>query len=598
MPEKLPNGWVKTTLGEVCLPVETIQPADSPDIEYTYFDIGGIDNKSNRIAETKTLTGRTAPSRARQAVRKDDILFSTVRTYLRKIAWVEGDYPNPVASTGFAVIRAAEGVSSRFLFFQVLSEHFLEPLHVLQTGTSYPAVRARDVFAQPILLPPTSEQERIVAKLTFAFSGVERAEAAARRAQQRLRRYCAAVLHAAVTGELTRAWREAQLKKKGANTETGEALWRRLLAARRAHWEEAELQRLRAADKGPKDDKWKSRYPLPVEPRIDNPPGLPDGWTWASVHQLAAHEERSVTDGPFGSNLKTSHYTDSGPRVVRLQNIGDGVFIDDKAHISRRHYESLKEYAVYPGDLVIRALGTPAPRACRVPDSLGPAIVKADCVRFKVASKFISPDYVLWALNSPPIQARTDKMIHGVGRPRLNLGEIKSIALPLPPMAEQAKIVREVERRLSAADKLGASLEQQLVRARATRQSLLRDAFTGRLVPRDPNDEPASVLLERIRTAREAAGKRPKGKRMPKSKSKFIATRRPLLDVLREHKTPITPEQLFREAGFELSQVDFFYRELTSLHNMLREQKPKGSEAKLWPHRPNVLLQLKTGAEK
>src|SRR4051812_5124133 len=108
MPEKLPKGWVKTNLGEVCLSVASIQPEGFPDTEFTYFDIGGIDNESNRVASTKTVVGRNAPSRARQALRKNDILFSTVRTYLRKIARVERDYPNPVASTGFAVIRAAE----------------------------------------------------------------------------------------------------------------------------------------------------------------------------------------------------------------------------------------------------------------------------------------------------------------------------------------------------------------------------------------------------------------------------------------------------------------------------------------------------------
>src|SRR5260370_41857030 len=104
MPDKLPKGWAKTKLGEVCLPVASIQPEDSPETEFTYFDIGGIDNETNRIADTKTVTGRKAPSRARQALRKDDILFSTVRTYLRKIARVEHEYPNPVGSTGFAVI--------------------------------------------------------------------------------------------------------------------------------------------------------------------------------------------------------------------------------------------------------------------------------------------------------------------------------------------------------------------------------------------------------------------------------------------------------------------------------------------------------------
>jgi|SRR5579859_3089723 len=222
MPDKLPKGWAKTKLGEVSLPVAKIQPEDSPDTEFTYFDIGGIDNEKNRIAETKTVTGRNAPSRARQVLRKDDILFSTVRTYLRKIAQVEHEYPNPIGSTGFAVIRAADGVSSQLLFFQVLSEHFLQPLHALQSGSSYPAVRARDVFAQEIVLPPTREQKRIVAKLNAAFSAVQRAETAANRALGRLQRYHAGVLASAVTGVLTRDWRNAQRQDKKPPIETGE----------------------------------------------------------------------------------------------------------------------------------------------------------------------------------------------------------------------------------------------------------------------------------------------------------------------------------------------------------------------------------------
>ena len=124
MPLELPQGWVRTTLGEVCLRVGTIRPEDAPTAEFTYFDIGGIDNQRSCIAATKTIVGRSAPSRARQAVRKYDILFSTVRTYLKNVACIENDYPNPVASTGFTVIRPAEGVLSRFVLYQVLSDVF------------------------------------------------------------------------------------------------------------------------------------------------------------------------------------------------------------------------------------------------------------------------------------------------------------------------------------------------------------------------------------------------------------------------------------------------------------------------------------------
>jgi hypothetical protein len=85
----LPPGWVTTTLGEICDRVATIQPGADPDTEFTYFDIGGIDNETNRVVETKTVLGREAPSRARQPVRQGDILFSTVRTYLKKIAQID-----------------------------------------------------------------------------------------------------------------------------------------------------------------------------------------------------------------------------------------------------------------------------------------------------------------------------------------------------------------------------------------------------------------------------------------------------------------------------------------------------------------------------
>ena len=154
-----------TTLGEVCAKVPSFHPVELPDTEFTYFDIGSIDNQTNRIVAPKSFVGREAPSRARLEVRKGDILFSNVRTYLKKIALIEEDFTNAVASTGFTVIRAAGGILPQFLISQVLSEDFLQPLHALQTGSSYPAVRDKDVFAQPIRLAPIREQERIVSKL-------------------------------------------------------------------------------------------------------------------------------------------------------------------------------------------------------------------------------------------------------------------------------------------------------------------------------------------------------------------------------------------------------------------------------------------------
>jgi type I restriction enzyme, S subunit len=239
-------------------------------------------------------------------------------------------------------------------------------------------------------------------------------------------------------------------------------------------------------------------------------PELPEGWVWATIEQLAAHEPRSITDGPFGSNLKTAHYTVEGPRVVRLQNVGEGKFLDDnQAHISRDHFNSLQNHCVFAGDLVIAALGDELPRACIVPESLGPAIVKADCIRFRPDNAVALGKYLNAALNSLVVKNLVRKLIHGVGRPRLNLQEIRSLPVPLPPIGEQTRIAQEVERILSTIEEFQAALNINLQRAEALRQSILKEAFAGRLVPQDPNDEPASELLKRIRAERSNGKQQP-----------------------------------------------------------------------------------------
>lgn len=563
MPEKLPKGWVKTKLGEVCLPVSTIQPEDSPDAEFTYFDIGGIDNERNRIAETKTVTGRNAPSRARQAVRKDDILFSTVRTYLRKIARVERDYPNPIASTGLTVIRAAEGVSSQFLFFQILSEDFLQPLHALQTGSSYPAVRNRDVFAQPIVLAPEREQKQIAAKLDAALSRMANGEKAARRALDRLQRYRAAVLHAAVTGELTRDWREAQQKNKKAEPETGKALLQRLLAARRSRWEESELSRLTASGKTPQDDKWKSRYPEPIPPTTKNLAKLPDGWTWASLDQLSI-VVRGASPRPAGD---PRYFGGAIPWIT----------VGSLTRDSQPYLTETSETVTEAGKEVSRYIEAETLLLTNSGATLGvPKISRiAGCINDGVAA-LLSVDYPLKLYLYYFLAGQTERLRNinqGAAQPNLNTGIIRAIIVPLPPSAEQTEIVREVERRLSAADRLAAALEQQSARADATRQSLLREAFAGRLVPQNPNDEAASVLLERIRTEkirREAEGKQvSQGLRTTKKKrSDSMQKQPPSLESLSVAWERIgrkaDAHRLFEDAGFGHDHVVQFYEALSA----------------------------------
>lgn len=234
---------------------------------------------------------------------------------------------------------------------------------------------------------------------------------------------------------------------------------------------------------------------------------LPKGWVTARLDELLAPEPAAITDGPFGSSLKTEHYQDVGPRVIRLQNIGDGVFRDRRAHISVERFEALRKHEARAGDILIAALGETLPRACLVPPGLGPAIVKADCIRVRLHPE-MNPRFVSAMLNSPPVRKDATAQISGVGRPRLNLAKIRSIRLRVPPVKEQERIVEAIEEQLSRLDQAELLLDQAERKVVLMRRAILFDAVTG--------DWPVKSLADvaEVRLGRQRSPKNHHGEHM------------------------------------------------------------------------------------
>ena len=353
------------------------------------------------------------------------------------------------------VLRAKPGVPSLYL------KYWLDRLDYrpFVNGTTRLKLTQAEMRRIPVPLPPERQRYEIVAEIEKQFSRLDEAVANLQRVKANLKRYKAAILKAAVEGRLVET--EAELaRREGRSYETGEQLLQRILEARRNGW----------------DGRGKVKSPvLPETAELDD---VPEGWTWASVDQLAAPGTRSITDGPFGSNLKSEHYVGTGPRVIRLQNIKDGDFEDAYARITTEHFEELRKHEVFAGDLVIASLGESPPRACIVPLTVGLAIVKADCIRFKPHSA-MTATYLNVALNCQPTRARVKEVLHGIGRPRLSLGEIRAIALPIPPETEQKRIVAEVDRCLSIVREVEAEVDANLKRAQALRQATLSKMFGG-----------------------------------------------------------------------------------------------------------------------
>lgn len=204
---ELPQGWANAKLGDVCLVFESRDPGWNPDAEFTYVDIGAIDNKTQTIAAPKRMLGADAPSRARRVIKADDVLFSTVRTYLKNIAMVPQELDGAFTSTGIAVLRAGDGIEPRYLFNWVTSDEFITEISKSQDGTLYPAVTDKDLFEAGIRLAPVPEQRRIVAKVDGLTARTARARKELDRIPTLIARYKQRLLALAFSGELTAGWR-------------------------------------------------------------------------------------------------------------------------------------------------------------------------------------------------------------------------------------------------------------------------------------------------------------------------------------------------------------------------------------------------------
>jgi type I restriction enzyme S subunit len=579
MPDKLPKGWVKATLGEVNEPSRArALPSDAPDLPYV-----GMEHVES---QTMKLLGQgEASSLKSSSVRfnKGDVLYGKMRPYLNKVWVAEFD---GLCSPEFLVFPKRDGLSSQLFAYRLNSQDFVN-FADHQVSGDRPRVDFEKLAKFPCLLAPSREQERIVAKLDTLLSRMAAGEAAARRALDRLQRYRAAVLHAAVTGELTRDWRKTHQPE-----ETGAQLIKRLLSDRRARWEADELKRLHAASKPPKDEKWKKRYPEPAVPDSSRSAKLAHGWIWAGWEQVGF----SQNGRPFPSN----EYTNKGVKLLRPGNLlPDGSVQWNEKNtrcLPPRFERENPDHIIRGNELVINLTAQSLKdeflgRVCLTSPGEN-CLLNQRLARLTPVSG--EPKFFLYMFKSSVFRRFVDGLNSGSLIQHMFTSQLGDFAFPLPPEAEQAEIVREIERRLAAADRLALTLNRQLKRAQVTRQSLLREAFAGNLVPQNPNEEPASILLERIRAAREAEAKKPKAKRMPKAKSKVV--RRSLLAVLRSHKKPISPEQLFRESGFQREfeeseyrheLVDDFYQELRTLTG------PGGPVTERRPNAKTVLLEVK-----
>ncbi len=485
LPE-LPGGWVWRRLGDIGVINPKLNGENIGDnTEVTFLPMRCVEELTGHfdLSFTKKFS---EVKKGYTPFIDGDLLFAKITPCMEngKMAIVHG-LKNCIGfgSTEFHVIRLSELFPKKFFFYFLIREELRKDAQRNMTGSAGQLrVPANYIKQIPIPLPPLPEQRRIVTKLEELFTRLDAGVSALQKTQAQLKRYRQSVLKGACEGKLVPT--EAELAKaQGREYEAADVLLARILKERREKWN------------------GKGKYKEPPAPDTSEFPELSEGWAWARFDIVC----NKIQDGSHFSP-KTQYNTrgDGTYLYITAKNIREnGLDLSDVTYVDSSFHQSIFERCnPEKGDVLLTKDGVKTGIA--VINNLEEEFSLLSSVAlFKPNKSILDSYYLKHFLNSPIGFKMTTGQMTGTAIKRIILEKIRTSYIPLPPLAEQRCIVAEVERRLSIADGVKKTVEQSLAQAKRLRQSILKKAFEGRLVAQDASDEPAGMLLERIKQQKQ-----------------------------------------------------------------------------------------------
>jgi type I restriction enzyme S subunit len=495
----MPSSWAVASIAEIAaLNPPLARPIKDDDQPVGFVPMAAVAEQFGGI--------KTAEHRLYAKVKKGytpfvpgDVIMAKITPCMEngKGGVVRGD-PQTVffGSTEFHVLRPRTGIAPDWIGL-FLSQESVRRVARLRMKGSAGQLRVPSGFFEQLAIPvaPSEEQRRISDRVAELLSDLDAGIAALERVKRNLVRYRAAVLHAAVTGQLTAAWRE----RNGPPSETGQQLLERILIERRRIWEERTLAKHQADGKQPPKG-WKARYngpfSLPKSHRTSVLPAVPANWCWAALDQLLVSVQNGTSVVPREP---------SGVPILRISAVRPmRVDLADTRYLTEQEAVDANSW-IAENDLLFTRYNGSA-HLCgvcgRVRGLVGKVAYPDKLIRCRTVVSDVLPDFLELALSAGFSRRSIELCLRTTaGQVGVSGADLKQTPVPVPPCAEQQAIVELANERLSQIESLSSEVERNMARASRLRQSILKSAFEGHLVPQDPADEPASVLIERIRAA-------------------------------------------------------------------------------------------------
>jgi type I restriction enzyme S subunit len=496
-----PKGWARTTLSAVVWSVSAkADPAENRNARYV-----GLEHIVSGESQLRGVGKASDVKSTKSKFLPGDILYGKLRPYLNKVA--TPDFPG-ICSTDILVLRPEKQIENGFVEAVLRTDRFIDFATKSSSGINLPRTSFEKIAPFEFWLAPAKEQRRIAAKLRRLLTRERKLRKQLEALPALIQQYRAAVLETACAGRLVPT--EAALaRKERRDYEPASVLLGRILQERRAKWEADQLAKMRAVGKQPKDDQWKEGYTEPSGP-IDPPESLPKGWVWATLEQLSI-VVRGASPRPAGS---PKYFGGTVPWIT----------VGELTKDSEVYLTSVKETLTEAGREVSRYVEPETLLLTNSGATLGvPKITRiGGCINDGVAALLDVGEplrrylYFYLVTQTPALRG----IRQGVAQPNLNTEIIKAINVPLPPRAEQIRLVEDLRKRLSALNRMHEQVAGAVEQTSTHRASLFHQALSGKLTQQHKSDEPVKELLARIRIEREKRLQAPKGAK-PRRKAKM-----------------------------------------------------------------------------
>ena len=400
----------------------------TPDKTFCYIDVGSINNISHTLnIENTVVEAKDASSRAKKIVQKGDVIFATIRPYLKNICIIDRDFPyEPIVSTAFAVMHCPKGLLNKYLYYYLLSPTFMRFANASDKskGVAYPAIGEKDFFNGLIALPPLAEQKRIVAKIEELLPLVDRYAVAYEKLEQFNAKFPEdmkkSILQYAIQGKLV-----DQRSEEG----TGEELYQQI---------QTEKQRLI------KEGKIKKEKPLPEIAEDEIPFDIPESWKWVRIGALTYNWGQKTPDSRFcyidvGSVNNTSHTLNKENTVVEAKDAS-----------------SRAKKIVKKGDVIFATIRPYLKNICIIDKNFPCEPIASTAFAVMHCPEGLLNKYLYYYLLSPTFMrfANARDKAKGVAYPAIGEKDFFNGIIALPPVAEQKRIVAKLEEILPLCEQL------------------------------------------------------------------------------------------------------------------------------------------------